>query len=51
MSTSQASVMSVRRQSSTTSSVKVPTVWMSACTALAKLLLSASETVSTSLVK
>ena len=43
--------MSVRRQSSTTSSVKVPTVWMSAWTALAKLLLSASETVSTSLVK
>ncbi len=43
--------MSVSRQSSTISSTSVPTVWMSAWIALAKLLLRASETVSTSLVK
>ena len=51
MIASQASVMSVSRQSRTTRSTMVPTVWMAACTMLAKPLLSASEMVSTSLVK
>ena len=51
MMTSQATVMSVRRQSSTKRSTSVPTAWMAAWITLAKLLLRASEIVSTSLVK
>ena len=49
--TSQATVTSVRRQSSANSKTMVPTAWMAAWMTLAKLLLRASDTVSTSLVK
>ena len=51
MSASQATVMSVSRQFRMKSTASVPTIWMNAWITLAKLLLSASETVSTSLVK
>ena len=51
MAASHANVMMVRRQLSTSSSTEVPTIWMVAWITLAKLLLSASATVSTSLVK
>ena len=51
MSASHPSVIRVRRQLSASNRATVPTVCISAWTMFAKLLLSASETVSTSLVK